>query len=71
VAYYSEWLDSTRKITYVFNPKWISPDGKTMFMVFSGTDHDAFNLVKATLKLRTPSEKVQPNSFDPHKDGMK
>lgn len=51
VAYYSKWLDASRKIMYVFNPKWISSDGRTMYMIFSGSEHDAFNVIKATLKL--------------------
>jgi len=35
---------------YNFPTKWISSDGKTLWMVFSGTnDYDSYNMVKATL----------------------
>jgi hypothetical protein len=52
VAYYDSWLDSKRKITFVFNQKWMSPDGKHLWMVFSGLGiYDSFNVTKATLIL--------------------
>jgi Domain of unknown function (DUF4185) len=64
VAYYSKWLDASRKIMYVFNPKWISSDGRTMYMIFSGSEHDAFNVIKATLNLnpRFESENAELSS---------
>jgi hypothetical protein len=50
VAYYDSWLDSKRKITFVFNQKWMSPDGKDLWMVFSGPGiYDSFNVTRATL----------------------
>jgi len=50
VAYYSDWLDSKRKITFIFNQKWSSPNGDTLWMVWSGPpDYDAFMVIKATL----------------------
>jgi hypothetical protein len=54
VAYYENWggFSGTEALLYSFPSKWISPDGKTMWMVFSSTGTlDSFNLVKATLKL--------------------
>lgn len=54
VAYYDTWIDSTFKFEYNFNQKWMSPDGLTMYMVFSGVgSYDAFNVIKATLTLKT------------------
>jgi hypothetical protein len=35
-----------------FPPKWMSPDGTTMYLIFSGDD--IFSVRKATLKLRRP-----------------
>jgi hypothetical protein len=53
VAYYEDaWIDSTRKLTFSFNQKWMSADGKTLWMVFSGVDiYDSFNVIKVTLTL--------------------
>jgi hypothetical protein len=63
VAYYDQWLDATRKFTYVLPPKYMSGDGRTLHMIFSGLDrYDAFNLIKGTLTLNdvpvTPSEEI-------------
>jgi hypothetical protein len=33
-----------------FPPKWMSPDGKTMYMIFSGDD--VFSVRKATVNVR-------------------
>lgn len=53
VAYYNHWIDSTLKFAFSFNQKWISADGKTMWMSFSGLNrYDSFNLIKGTLKMR-------------------
>ncbi|HEX7976053.1 MAG TPA: DUF4185 domain-containing protein [Anaerolineales bacterium] len=53
VAYYDHWIDSTFKFAFSFNQKWMSSDGKTMWMSFSGLDaYDSFNLIKGTLKTR-------------------
>jgi hypothetical protein len=53
VAYEDNWIDSQKKFTFIFNQKWMSADGKTMYMVFSGTGtYDSFNVLKGTLSLR-------------------
>ena len=53
VAYYDHWLDGTTKLMYSFTQKWMSPDGLTNWMIFSGLDDfDSFNLIQATFKLR-------------------
>jgi hypothetical protein len=53
VAYYTNWINTTPKFCFDFPVKWISTDGKTLWMVFSGTGvYDSFNLVKARLVLR-------------------
>jgi hypothetical protein len=52
VAYYDNWIDSQFKFTFIFNQKWMSADGKTMWMAFSGTGkYDSFNVIKATFIL--------------------
>jgi hypothetical protein len=52
VAVFNQWIDSKPKFGFTFPSKWMSPDGKTMYLVFSGTGiYDSFNLVKATLRL--------------------
>lgn len=56
VAYYEDWGSfgiSGEALIYSFPAKWISSDGTTMWLVFSGLeDLDSFNLVKATLTLK-------------------
>lgn len=56
VAYYDNWGGFGTKgeaLAYIFPTKWMSPDGKTMWTVFSATGVlDSFNLVKATLTLK-------------------
>jgi len=53
VAYYDRWIDSTFKFGFTFNQKWMSDDGKTAWMVFSGTGkYDAFNIAKGRFILR-------------------
>lgn len=50
VAYYEKWIDSTFKFGFTFPQKWMSIDGKTMYMIFSGTKiYDSFNVIKAML----------------------
>jgi hypothetical protein len=69
VAYYTNWIDTTPKFCFQFPSKWISPDGKTLWMIFSGTGvYDSFNIVKATLKLKTPAEGGPPGASDRHED---
>jgi len=62
VAYYDNWLgfgDNDEALAFSFPGKWISADGKTMWLIFSGyPSADNFNLIKATLTLSpttTPS----------------
>jgi uncharacterized protein DUF4185 len=56
VAYYDSWIDPTAKFSYSFNQKWMSADGTQLYMVFSGLGiYDSFNVVKATLSVRTSS----------------
>jgi Domain of unknown function (DUF4185) len=53
VATYDRWIDATPKFGFTFPPKWMSADGKTMWMVFSGTKaYDSFNAVKGTVRLK-------------------
>jgi hypothetical protein len=53
VATYDHWIDSTPKFGFTFPPKWMSADGRNMWMVFSGTkDYDSFNALKGTLRRR-------------------
>lgn len=50
VAYYNNWVDTKRKITFVFNQKWMSSDGKAVWMVFTGPgENDAFNVIRGTI----------------------
>jgi hypothetical protein len=54
VATFNQWIDSTPKFGFTFPQKWMSPDGKTMYMTFSGTGlYDSFNVVKATLTVNS------------------
>lgn len=55
IAYYDNWGKFKGSgLIYSIPTKWISDDGKTMWMIFSGIKKlDSFNLVKATLKLKT------------------
>ena len=53
VKIFNQWIDSTPKFGFTFPQKWMSPDGKTMYMVFSGTGiYDSFNVVKAALTVK-------------------
>ena len=55
VAYYDNWggLGSdSEALAYTFANKWTSPDGRTMWMVFSGIGVlDSFNLIRADLSV--------------------
>lgn len=60
VALYDNWLDAGGGVglVYGFVTKWTSLDGLTMWLVFSSNNgarkyDDRFNLVKATLRLRS------------------
>ena len=67
IGYYEDWGNMGAEgegLSCGFPPKWISADGLTLWSVFSvygegakrGINaHDRFNLVKATLKPRTPA----------------
>jgi len=53
VAYYTNWIDGKPKFSFDFPVKWISSDGQTLWMVFSGTGiYDSFNIIKGKLILR-------------------
>jgi hypothetical protein len=56
VVYYDDWGQFGSRpegLLYTFPTKWISADGQTMYMIFSGPDmYDSFNLIKSTLTLR-------------------
>jgi hypothetical protein len=64
VAYHEGWLDTTHKFTFTFPQKWMSTDGTTLWMVFSGLgEYDSFNLVKGTLSLKdAPLPTATPTS---------
>jgi hypothetical protein len=56
VAYYEDWggFGDRTALFYHCPTKWISSDGKTMWCIFSSNKElDSFNLVKATLTLKT------------------
>lgn len=58
VAYYNNWagFGTTESLFYTLPSKWISADGNTVWIVFSSVGLlDAFNLVKGTLTLKSPS----------------
>ncbi len=55
VAYYNNWGNYGEVVSgmpHSFPAKWISADGKEMYMIFSGTgDLDSFNLLKVNMEL--------------------
>jgi hypothetical protein len=52
VAYYEKWLDSIPKFGFDFPQKWMSRDGLTLWMVFSGRKkYDSFNVVQGKITL--------------------
>ena len=54
VDYYENWggLSSNDALNYSIPTKWISPDGKDLWVIFSGAGgHDLYNQVKGTLVL--------------------
>ena len=57
-AYYTDDWDMGPGESANFPTKWMSTDGKTMFLVFSG--NDAFSVRKATVTLKTGSDPVDP-----------
>lgn len=59
VAYERNWggFGSSFALFYAIPTKWISADGKTIYVIFSSTGVlDSFNLVKATLTLKMPTD---------------
>jgi hypothetical protein len=49
VAYYDTWLDPMFKFGFTFTQKWMSADGQSVWMIFSGLGvYDSFNLIKAS-----------------------
>jgi CubicO group peptidase (beta-lactamase class C family) len=61
-VYYTDNWDVGAGETGSFPPKWMSDDGKTMHLVFSGDD--AFSVRKATLTLSVPSEASGQEKFE-------
>jgi len=54
VQTFEQWIDSMLKFGFTFPRKWMSRDGRTMYMVFSGTGpYDSLNVVKATLTIKS------------------
>jgi len=61
IAKYSNWIYEQ---TFFYNipTKWISSDGKTIYMVFTGTGtYDSFNIIKGTLKLKSTAPPPPPS----------
>ena len=49
VGYWDTWIDNGWKFGFTFNQKWLSADGKTAHMVFSGINHwDVFAVIRTT-----------------------
>ncbi|MBE9570421.1 MAG: serine hydrolase [Proteobacteria bacterium] len=61
-VYYTDDWDVGAGETGSFPTKWMSDDGKTMHLVFSGDD--AFSVRKATLTLSVPSEASGQEKFE-------
>ena len=72
VAYYDNWIgangnNGTCALVNGFVNKWTSPDGLTMWMIFSvhcdssSKYHDHFNLIKANLTLSSSSSNLPPS----------
>jgi hypothetical protein len=53
VYYDDDWSQGARTYQHKFPTKWMSPDGKTMWLLFSGLDggYYTFCLRKATLEV--------------------
>jgi Domain of unknown function (DUF4185) len=52
-ATFDQWIDPTPKFGFTIPQKWMSADGKTVWMVFSGLkEYDSFNTVKGKMRLR-------------------
>ena len=55
IAYHERWLgidDQVDALNYDISTKWLSEDGRTFWMTFSGTgEYDRFNLIKGRLRL--------------------
>jgi hypothetical protein len=61
-SYSNQWIDASPKFGFAFPQKWMSADGKTMWMIFSGTGiYDSFNVIKATLTLKT-QDRTSPSA---------
>jgi len=57
VAYYSQWIDANFKFGFSFPQKWLSADGKSFVMVFSGAGGgwDSWNTIRGTFVLSNSS----------------
>ncbi len=59
-VFYDNW-DQGETFEYNFPTKWISADGKTMYMIFSGTGiNDAFCVRKVTLTINASGDTIPP-----------
>lgn len=59
--YYKQFNDANWKFTYQFPQKWMSPNGTTMWLGFSGwPEYDSFNVIKATVRLKNASKLPTP-----------
>jgi len=58
VYYDHHWSGQNRTYHHKFPPKWISSDGRTMWLLFSGLDgaYYTFCLKKVTVELTGPKE---------------
>jgi len=60
-VYYGPFKDSFWKFTYQFPPKWMSADGLTMWMAWSGwPEYDNVNFIKTSLSLKSGSSRMTP-----------
>jgi hypothetical protein len=60
-VYYGPFKDESWKFTYQFPQKWMSDDGRTMWMAFSGwPEHDKVSFIKTALSLNSSKAKLTP-----------
>lgn len=63
VKYVDKWMGSTKMYFATFPTKWISSDGLTMWMVYTGYGNiakDAYQHMKGVLKISADSDSVPP-----------
>jgi hypothetical protein len=60
-VYYGPFKDEFWKFTYQFPQKWVSGDGRTMWLAFSGwPEHDKVSFIKTTLSLNPGKASLAP-----------